>query len=123
MNKPFYQSKKFVYAVSMLIAMIVLAVLPAAFARAGMPLDPDSQQALNGLFPGVVIVFMMVIAGHTLQDALAMAKGAQPVDLQQAVMDVLSAIPLNELIREVAPPKPAEQPAPEPAPQDFGAVS
>lgn len=98
---PFWKSKKFAYAISMLIAVIVLALLPAVCAEIGLTLTAESQEALNEIVPGVVILFGMVIGGHTLQDALTTAKGAQIVDLKQAILDVLDAIPLSELVREI----------------------
>lgn len=99
---PFWKSKKFAYAVSMLVAVIVLLILPSALAEVGLTMTPENQAAAAELVPKVVVFFGLLVVGHTIQDALSLAKGAQPVDLKQAILDVLDALPLAELVREVA---------------------
>ena len=103
MDKPFWKGKKFVYAVSMLAAVILLTLLPSIAAEVGLPLEPESQEALTEIIPGIVVVFAMVIAGHSLQDALSTAKGAQIIGLtlKQAILNILNEIPLESLLREV----------------------
>ena len=87
-EKPIWKSKKFVIALAGFAGALVLALLPQVFA-----LDAATQAALLDLLPQVFVVALFLITGHTLMDALTVAKGVQGVSLQQAAHDLIDALP------------------------------
>ena len=91
MEKRFYESKKFVYAMVTFVVSFVLAVLPSV-----LNLKPETVTALHEMLPFVALFGLSVIYGHTAMDALSLAKGAQVLSLQDAFAEVLEATPLGE---------------------------
>lgn len=83
----FYKSKKFAYAVTMLIASVAVALLPAA-----LNLDAAQTSTLNEIVPLIIVFGYLLIGGHSVMDALSMAKGAQVPSVSDAVDDVIDAI-------------------------------
>jgi len=91
MEKSFYQSKKFMYAVVTFIVSFVVAVLPSV-----LDLEPETVSALHEMLPYIAVFGLSVIYGHTAMDALSLAKGAQVLSLQDAFGELLDATPLVE---------------------------
>lgn len=83
----FYKSKKFAYAVTMLVAAIAIALLPAA-----LKLDATQTATLNEMVPYVLGLAFALIGGHSLMDALSMAKGTQVPTVSLAIEGVIEAI-------------------------------
>jgi hypothetical protein len=74
-EKRFYQSKKFVYAVSGFSASLIVALLPSVFT-----LDPQTLDQLKIVLPGVLAFFGFVLAGHQWMDARSLALQAPPLE-------------------------------------------
>jgi hypothetical protein len=64
--KPFWKSKKFIYALATLIAALIVALLPSV-----TTLDAQTDAMLRDVLPGVLAMGIAVIAGHTLTDVTA----------------------------------------------------
>ena len=82
-------SRKFVYALSMLVASVIVTLLPSV-----VPLDQAATAQLYDMLTGIFVVGLTVIAGHTLQDALT-AAGQVDVDnitLTEAVIGLIEAL-------------------------------
>lgn len=88
----FYKSKKFAYAVTMLLASLAIALLPAA-----LDLDATQVETLNEVVPFVIGYGFALIAGHTIMDALSMAKGTQIPNISNAVDNVIAAMDSTKL--------------------------
>lgn len=91
MEKPFYKSKKFVYALATFIAALVLAVLPSI-----VTLEPETVDMLETTLPAVLGIGILVITGHGIQDALTTVKGLQIMSLSSAFAELIEATPLAE---------------------------
>lgn len=86
-EKPFYMSKKFVYAAISLVAAVIVAILPTA-----LELDEEQTKTLNEIVPVVLAFGFALIGGHTIMDALSMAKGAQLPGVSDAIQELIDAI-------------------------------
>ena len=85
--KPFWKSKKFIYALATLIAAIIVAVLPSV-----ATLDAETDAMLKDVLPGVLAIGIALIAGHTITDVTAIWSNRpayQP--LQPAAHDLINA--------------------------------
>lgn len=92
--KHFWQSRKVIYAVATLVVAVVMAVLPKY-----VGLDQQTVDTLQNLLPGVVAVGVVLIAGHTLTDAVAVwATRPQYKVLKDAVQDVIKLAMEDEQI-------------------------
>lgn len=98
-EKPFWQSKKFVYALSGFVAALILALLPLAVPS----IDEETQAALIDLMPQVFAVAMFLIAGHALTDALSLAVGVQGMSLKDAAHALIDAVADDEPDTEALP--------------------
>lgn len=92
MDKPFYKSKKFVYALSSILVFVVLAVLPSV-----LTLEPETTDMIKTNLPFVFVFGLAVIGGHTLSDAIVLAGGFQIGELKQALQDLIDSLPLENL--------------------------
>jgi len=90
-EKPFYMSKKFVYALSTLLAAIVLAVLPSV-----VTLDGVTVAMIEDMLPAALGLGFFVICGHTLSDAIVLSRGVENKPLPDAAHDFVDALPLGE---------------------------
>ncbi|MBI5957526.1 MAG: hypothetical protein HY866_02250 [Chloroflexi bacterium] len=63
MNKKFFQSKKFVYALCVFLAQLLLVALPSV-----VQLDPDQMDMLSNMIPTVFVIGGLVITGHAATD-------------------------------------------------------
>lgn len=72
MEKPIWQSKKFVLALVAVVMDFAVAMVPSL-----ADLDPETLDALNTLLVWIIPVFMTVIFGHGLQDFITAQKGWQ----------------------------------------------
>jgi len=106
MANPF-ASRKFVYAVSSIIMVLVVTYLPIVTAEIGLTLSADSIDALNSLLPMVVVIGLFVIGGHSVSDAISLWSGYQANpklrENIEAILDELfgddddtEAVPLGE---------------------------
>jgi hypothetical protein len=86
-EKPFYASKKFAYAAVTVLASLVLALLPAA-----LELDATQTETLNEIVPYLLGLGFALIGGHSIMDALSMAKGVQVPDISEAIEELKNAI-------------------------------
>ena len=92
MEKPFWKSKKFIYAVASFVAAVVLAVLPSV-----TTLDADTVTMLHDVVPKVVLGGFLLIAGHTVTDVVYLAVQARDVPLREAAHGLVDAVlPENE---------------------------
>lgn len=64
--KPFWTSRKFIYALATLIAALIMAALPSL-----VILDALTEAMLSDLLPGVLAMGIALIAGHTITDITA----------------------------------------------------
>jgi ABC-type nitrate/sulfonate/bicarbonate transport system permease component len=72
MEKPIWQSKKFVLALTAVIMDFLVAMVPSV-----ATLDPETLDALQTLLVWIIPVFLTVIFGHGLQDFVTASKGWQ----------------------------------------------
>ena len=93
-EQPFYYSKKFAYAIVMLLAAVALALLPSA-----LKLDAQQTDTLNNMIPYVLGFGFALIGGHSVLDALSMAQGLQVPTINEAVEGVIDAINDPESIK------------------------
>ncbi|HML23529.1 MAG TPA: hypothetical protein PKD09_17870 [Aggregatilinea sp.] len=88
MSNEFWKSKKFAYTLAAVITALILALLPSV-----VTLDAESQQLLESMLPLVVLVFVLLITGHTVTDiAYAWANRPTNVPLPDALHDLIDAI-------------------------------
>ena len=87
MNKPFYTSRKFAYALVTFVAVLLVTFLPSL-----LGLDEEAASILQSKIDFLFYFGFALIGGHTLMDALTMAAGQQLPTLTQAVDDVKEAI-------------------------------
>ena len=91
-EKPFYKSKKFAYAVAGVVTAVILALLPSI-----VTLTPETEQLLEDVIPAVVLMFVLVLTGHTVTDvAYAWAERPQAQPLGEALHELIDATPLGE---------------------------
>jgi len=83
----FYTSRKFAYAVTMLLASIAIVLLPSVF-----DLEPDQTDALIEMAEYTIGFGFALITGHTVMDALSIAKGTQIPSVDQAVTNLSFAV-------------------------------
>ena len=92
MANPF-ASRKFVYAMSSIIMVLVMAYLPAVTAEIGLTLSADTIDAINNLLPMGIMLSLFVIGGHTISDAISMWSGYQPnPKLRENIEDILDEL-------------------------------
>lgn len=77
-EKPFYQSKKFVYALAFVMATAVMALLPSLLAWLDVQVDPATVEMIEESLPRLFAVALFVIGGHALNDAISLSRGYQP---------------------------------------------
>lgn len=95
--KPFWKSRKFVYALGTALAALVLAFLPEV-----VVLDPETQDLLGEMLPLVFVIGLSVILGHTVTDVAAIWRsGVQGKPLADALKDLIDA--LTEALQEERP--------------------
>lgn len=86
-SKPFYTSKKFAYAAFTILASVAVILLPVA-----LDLDATQTEQLNEIVPWLLGFGFALIGGHSVMDALSMAKGVQIPDLEEAYNNLKDAI-------------------------------
>lgn len=86
-EKRFYQSKKFVYAVSAFIAALIMALLPSLFT-----LEAETLDMLNVALPVVMSFFGFVLVGHQWMDAKSLAMQTPLLELEDAAHAVVDAV-------------------------------
>ena len=83
------ESRKFVYALSMLVTSVIITLLPSV-----VSLDQAATAQLYDMITGVFVVGLTVIAGHTLQDALTAVSqvNIEDITLTEAVIGLIEAL-------------------------------
>ena len=108
--KPFYKSRKFIYALGTLIAALIVALLPAGAEAVGQTLSPETLAMLEKMLPLVIVLGLSALAGHTVTDLMALwTEGVQAKNLKQAIIDLIEEIDLaeaDEIVPEPSPPGP-----------------
>jgi len=90
MKKHFWQSRKFIYAASVVIVSAVMVLLPQF-----VDMSAETADAVRGLIVYVVIAGVALISGHTITDVaaiLAGAKDAMPDNVHDALHEVVDAV-------------------------------
>ena len=88
MTNPFWKSKKFAYSMAAVITSLILALLPSLF-----DLDTETYTLLQGIIPLVVLVFILLITGHTVTDiAYAWMNRPVTVPLPDALHDLIDTL-------------------------------
>lgn len=88
MDKPFWRSRKFGYAVGTLLAALLLRLLASVDG-----ISPDVRAALTDFIPTVIVMGVLLITGHTVTDVIALWKeGVQAVNLRDAVLEVIEVL-------------------------------
>jgi len=77
MENPF-ASRKFIYAVTGVIMLLVVSYLPVITAEFGLELSPDAQDMLIDAAPQVIILVLALIGGHALTDIVSIWRDYQP---------------------------------------------
>ncbi len=96
MDKPFWKSKKFIYALGTFLAALVVWIMPQA-----VSMTAEQTDMLTTILPGVFVTGLMLIAGHAATDITAIwLEGVKAKSVKEAALDVVSQIPLNEVKRE-----------------------
>lgn len=91
--KPFYRSKKFLYALATFLAAAVIAALPMVVA-----LDDETVAMLEQMLPLVFVMGALVIAGHTVTDVMAVwREGVASTDLRQAAHELIEALAADQV--------------------------
>lgn len=87
MDKPFWKSRKFLYALGTLIAALVVGLLANVEG-----VSPDVQAALGEFLPTLVTMGALLIAGHTVTDVVATwREGVPEKTIQEAIMEFIEA--------------------------------
>lgn len=93
MDKPFYKSKKFVYALATFLAAIVVWLMPLA----ATDMTQEQLDMLNTMLPGIFVAGGLLIAGHSATDIAAIwLEGVKAKPVKEALNDLVEAIPLAE---------------------------
>jgi len=71
-EKPIYKSKKVALAVGGIATNVIIAALPSV-----LNLEPSTVKELNDLAYWIIPTTLLLLGGHSLQDALTTAKGWQ----------------------------------------------
>ncbi|MBI5961045.1 MAG: hypothetical protein HY866_20065 [Chloroflexi bacterium] len=87
MSKKFFQSKKFVYALCVFLAQLLLVALPSV-----VSLDQDQMDMLSNMIPTVFVIGGLVITGHAATDiAYAWLNRVPSTDLSTAAHNLVDA--------------------------------
>ncbi len=92
-EKPFYESKKFIYASSTFVAALILYLI-----RLVSPDMPQDQvDLLSQLILLVLVMGGFLITGHTVTDVTAVwVNRPQPKPIGEAAHELIDALPLGE---------------------------
>lgn len=87
MENPF-KSKKFVYAVTYIMFVLTMAILPSFLLWINAEVDPATIDMIKDNLPYAFAAIGFVLGGHTLSDAISLSKGYQvPDDWKETVDD------------------------------------
>jgi len=91
MEKPFWKSKKFVYALSAFIASLIVTLLPLV-----VDLTPEQVEMLQEMLPMTIGLFLLVILGHSANDFLALWKSRMEYkDIKEALQELIDELPIT----------------------------
>lgn len=86
--KPFWKSRKFIYAAGTFLAALVLTILPMV-----VELEQETLDLLDQMLPLVFVIGLALIGGHTATDLVAIwQEGVVGKELAQAAHDLIDAL-------------------------------